>query len=1779
LTFGTSSSGLQIQVNAGQGFSLTPSPGEPFQVPLAVGVNTIAVTLSKADQPAQTYTFTIQRKQSSNANLSELSIDYSGTGGETTPVEISPAFSAANPVYTAVVFNTVSSVTIWPTADDLDKASIIVNGQELVNGAASVQLGNPGSTTAIAIIVTAEDGTTKTYTMNVTRQPYLVQADEVVVDGLQQTAFHPETYTYELSPVENATDELTMKFGMSSSGLQIQVNAGQGISMTPSPGVPFQVPLTVGVNTITVTLSKADQPAQTYTFTIQRKQSSNANLSELSVAYSGAGGETTSVEISPAFNPTNPVYTAVVFNTVSSVTIRPTADDLDKASIIVNGQELVNDAATVQLGNPGSTTEITIIVTAEDGTTKTYTVNITRQPYLVQADEVVVDGMQQTAFHPETYTYELSPVENATDELSLTFGASSSGLQIQVNAGQGFSLMPSPGEPFQVPLAVGVNTIAVTLSKADQPAQTYTFTIQRKQSSNANLAELSVAYSGTGGETTPVAISPAFNPVSPVYTAVVFNTVSSVTIRPTADDLDKASIIVNGQALTNGAATVQLGNPGSTTEIAIVVTAEDGTTKTYTVNITRQPYLVQADEVVVDGLQQTAFHPETYTYELSPVENATDELTMTFGASSSGLQIQVNAGQGFSLTPSPGEPFQVPLAVGVNTITVTLSKADQPAQTYTFTIERKQSSNANLSELSVAYSGAGGETTSVEISPAFNPTNPVYTAVVFNTVSSVTIRPTADDLDKASIIVNGQALTNGAATVQLGNPGSTTEIAIVVTAEDGTTKTYTVNITRQPYLVQADEVVVDGLQQTGFHPETYTYELSPVENATDELTMTFGALSSGLQIQVNAGQGFNLTPSPGEPFQVPLAVGVNTIAVTLSKADQPAQTYTFTIQRTKSSNTNLSKLALSYLLGNYDVTGFLQPTFDPATTAYSVEVDYRVEEVSVEAVAEEATSLIKVNQELLAGSMAMVQLGVPGSTTVIQIEVEAENGSNKTYSIHVNRLPYLLTASEIIVPGLAEVFDPDRFNYALEPVVSDTASLQMSIGTQGNELSIEVSVGLQGESPAPIGSGLAPGVPFEVPLAVGSNMIQVKLSKPGYEQLTYTFNVVRQASTRLAEMEVRYLNQSEEMVYAMTDPEFDPSVTDYWLEVPIEVSELELGLFAEDEENTSLTVKVDQVLLEDGQIYIELGEPGSSTRIVITVTSSSGETAQYEIEVLRSPFLVGAQDVVMDGLEVFNPAVSDYDLGTVPKSTESIQATLGNSSRNLYIEVENMTMEYYDTVESGGQISIPLRGGVNEIRVQFMMNEQYWQTYTFQLVREQSSNANLTSISLSYLDMEDNLVEASTDPSFDPSTLLYTVEVPVHVSQLNIAPIAEDSEDAIVRVDDDWLWQAGEQSSVSLTAPGGVKTVHVKVMAEDGSVSDYVLNIKRAVSLVTQEDVSVDELTDFDPAIFEYSLGVPSSTDSIGMTFGQESSIYQVIAFHAERQQYVQAQPGQPFEVDLVGGTNTVVVTVQFGQAYWFQYTFYIEKELSSEAAITLFFIDVPQFGRVEGTIDEANKTILLAVPSWFQLPSIIPGITFAGVSIEQNVSDEMEQTYTVVAEDGTKALYRVVLVNPGVNIAPNAEVSANYSFDAAGDYPSNVVNGEFNYGNNPHDRWTNYGGPDNSWLQLDFGTLKALDRIDLYLFNEGEGGGVQPPDRYVVEYTIDNKNWFVATHLVYTPDPSPVAVNGDVISGAATKEDTLNSLIFDPVIARKFRVVFIQGNANVGVVELEAFYGEFPLY
>ena len=255
-------------------------------------------------------------------------------------------------------------------------------------------------------------------------------------------------------------------------------------------------------------------------------------------------------------------------------------------------------------------------------------------------------------------------------------------------------------------------------------------------------------------------------------------------------------------------------------------------------------------------------------------------------------------------------------------------------------------SNPNLNSLSIA----GGT-----LSPTFNGNTTNYTANV-NT-SSVTISATAPNKGSVSGI-GSKPLNYGKNTFK-----------VVSTAENGTTKTYTITITRKD-----TEVRLKSLEPVNnFTMGTTLYNVT-LPSTQD--TYTLNAIPMSERSKVNILPSATIKLIPGER---------KTISVTVTSESGNTKTYTVNVFRKddKNGDTTLKNLTLK----DVDIK------FKSNTSSYKATVENNIEEIEINAEASDKNAKIE--------GLGKHKLNV-GSNT-IRVVVTAQNGSEKTYTITVVR--------------------------------------------------------------------------------------------------------------------------------------------------------------------------------------------------------------------------------------------------------------------------------------------------------------------------------------------------------------------------------------------------------------------------------------------------------------------------------------------------------------------------------------------------------------------------------------------------------------------------------------------------------------------------------------------------------------------------------------------------------------------------------------------------------
>ncbi len=395
------------------------------------------------------------------------------------------------------------------------------------------------------------------------------------------------------------------------------------------------------------------------------------------------------------------------------------------------------------------------------------------------SDLYLASGSISPAFDPNTTSY--SQTYNGS---SIQVGAkvAESHATITVNG----TAVASGQWSQSISLNPGANIITVKVTAQNGvTTRTYTITVNKSASSNANLTELNVSIG---------ALNPAFAPGTSNYTATEANSTTSVQVIARPEN-DKATLTINGGGSKVGSSyqsTINLG-VGSNNVLVIVTSEDKSIKKTYHMVIIREngvPLSTDAalsDLITNCGALTPAFIPATTSYT-QPYSGPNILVKPTVSESHATVTVK-------SAAVASGQWSQaVTLVPGVNTVPVKVTAQDGiTSKTYTISITMPggpQSSDATLSSLTLS-SGA--------LSPAFSPATTSYTQSVGNNVAMLDKISGNTNNAKATAAINGKSTGGSGLVLGEDYPLSVGDnvFTILVTAEDQTTtKTYTVTVTR-----------------------------------------------------------------------------------------------------------------------------------------------------------------------------------------------------------------------------------------------------------------------------------------------------------------------------------------------------------------------------------------------------------------------------------------------------------------------------------------------------------------------------------------------------------------------------------------------------------------------------------------------------------------------------------------------------------------------------------------------------------------------------------------------------------------------------------------------------------------------------------------------------------------------------------------------------------------------------------------------------------------------
>ena len=364
-------------------------------------------------------------------------------------------------------------------------------------------------------------------------------------------------------------------------------------------------------------------------------------------------------------------------------------------------------------------------------------------------------------FLPNVFVYDDINVPNDVEKISIDYEKSNKDATVETY----------PASLKDIPLRAGRTTLVTfTVTSSNKTTKKrYSFNIYRASKSDPFIKSTDCFLSllSVKGDTLI-----KFDKNKENYEARVANSVDTTSVTYLLSS-NKAQVTTTPASLENISLTA-----GQTTDVSITVTAEDSSyTKTYTVSIYREPAGQLSADATLKNLSVTggnlSFSSSTKNYEVSIPSDYSGAVSVTYEKNHIGATV----------TTVPANLNNIFIAPGATETVTILVTAEDKRSTETYTVKIKRDSvnldnNANLSNITLS---AG--------SLSFNKDTLSYDVTVENAISSITVTATAESA-KANVAVT----PSGSVSLSV---GVKTPITIRVTAEDGTFKTYVVNVTRE----------------------------------------------------------------------------------------------------------------------------------------------------------------------------------------------------------------------------------------------------------------------------------------------------------------------------------------------------------------------------------------------------------------------------------------------------------------------------------------------------------------------------------------------------------------------------------------------------------------------------------------------------------------------------------------------------------------------------------------------------------------------------------------------------------------------------------------------------------------------------------------------------------------------------------------------------------------------------------------------------------------------
>ncbi len=891
-------------------------------------VKVIAEDGTEQEYPVQIY------RKNNDTSIKEVKLKLTETSEESTLIPLGDGS------YYYKVPRNQQTVFVSLETTDTNATAVISPSQALNNIIKEVDIDQNAEVTNIPLKVIAEDGTENTVNLKLEKESNDTSLREVRYDGKVIEPVQDESYTIE---VDNRLTNIAISAIPTNANAKIKVvGADNYVSTLSDENVDI-----TGENSFEIeVLAEDGETTKRYTININRIFSTKV----------------TKVEVdNEEINPSGTSYSTFVDATAENHTIKITPNNSEAVITIYDNEdnELITGTGTVTLTD----------TFAEDS--KVYKVKVQGPTGFTEFESNYTITLNKKSQDTSAKVY-INDVEIIKDEDTGKYRLVTkvSNNKVKVEATSNYAKVSIDEKPYR--------------AKSDE--QNYVVNVRETK-----LITAKVTSQNGEEETYEIVIIRLDNNTNITSITVNDETVNKVTdtiyrkALPTSEYQARVKIIAEYELssisaeLAGGATYTDSGElefdvnlPGSgTTEVRITVTAQDGTQKTYTLNIVQNATENLDLTVKVNSLDADKLDDSSYRIF---VENTLTEVGVNIKAVDEHTTISVNDLNSNDVT------FNKTLSTSgdITLVNFTATTELGTSKDYMLYIIKESNDNA-IQKLYV---------NNIEITKGDNGR---YTTYIDNTQGNPTVKVKANnEYAYVRIGTNERELQQSEKVVKLSEERTTT-VPIMVYSQSGVLNTEYLDIITTFAVGNIDSLIVDDVEVTNYNEATRTFT-AMVENTINEHEIQLLADNNYVTLELADAVGIGSVTSV-----VQFAEGeeVKTLTLYVTGETDLTQEYTVVLAQ-KSSNVELSQVKVN------DVT--LQ---EESGHVFAKNIDLGAKKVKIEVTAEYPYATIKVGDtEVKTGATGTVWLDIEVTQDEITIPVvvtAADGITLRTYNIILTR--------------------------------------------------------------------------------------------------------------------------------------------------------------------------------------------------------------------------------------------------------------------------------------------------------------------------------------------------------------------------------------------------------------------------------------------------------------------------------------------------------------------------------------------------------------------------------------------------------------------------------------------------------------------------------------------------------------------------------------------------------------------------------------------------------